>query len=253
MLPKKRRRHEEQRKRISESLVVAQHSSSFCHRRMNAVAWLGDHKQHRLGGSSLGSPLWPPSHRWHSHAPPSPTQTPNAAFLFSAKHKTNTRLVKNTVWNLVRNKCCWWVMSRRTFSISAPSVSLSISCSMAVTFWLIWWKTTQKENDAMERETGCNNLSRQWSGIWPASCFLLNLNTYLFELSLRHLQLHPPARLLLLYAALEALKDSLLWMQKEWHFSIFLITEHRIILDVNTKDSSHRLCQNLLVRLAVFL
>lgn len=47
------------------------------------------------------------------------------------------------------------------------------------------------------------------------SRFLLNLNTYLFELSLRHLQLHPPARLLLLHAVLEALQDALLWMQQE--------------------------------------
>lgn len=43
-----------------------------------------DHKQDSTKSSSFRSPLWPPSHRWHSHVPPSPTQTPSAAFLFSA-------------------------------------------------------------------------------------------------------------------------------------------------------------------------
>lgn len=77
-------------------------------------------------------------------------------------------------------------------------------------------------------------------------------DTYLSQLSLWQLKLYPPARFLLLHTALETLQDTLLLKQQEWPLSLASVVtmeHHRI----TAKPSSHRLCQNLLVRLTVFL
>lgn len=86
-------------------------------------------------------------------------------------------------------------------------------------------------------------------------------HTHLFELFLRQLQLHPPARLLLLHAALEALQDTLLWKQwerslsfgKRGHGGMSQDASGGRVKKKKSSSSSHRLCQDLLVRLAVFL
>lgn len=110
---------------------------------------------------------------------------------------------------------------RLTFSNSAPSDNLSISCSRTTTFWLI-----------------CGQRNRISIYTSPQTEVQPMVPTYISQFSLGHLQLHPPARLLLLHTALKALQDALLWMkqaQQPW------TCEQHSNLRVNMNPKQHGL------------
>lgn len=84
--------------------------------------------------------------------------------------------------------------------------------------------------------------------------FLLDCCTNLFQLTLRQLQLDPPAGLFLLHTALESLQDALLWTEEELQFGQEeALEELRSSSFLSNGSLPHRLRQHFLVRLAVLL
>lgn len=143
-----------------------------------------DNKQHRVNKSSFCSPLWPPSHRWHSHAPPSPTQTPNAAFLFSATEQKEVQKYTQLRQTQVKMAECsefevqevseeMWALSLRWVfqedeHFPAPLHQL-VSQSPAPELWL--------SGSSNERET---RRMMQWKG--AHSAIIYQLSDLVFDL-----------------------------------------------------------------------
>lgn len=83
-----------------DSKWIKQQSSCFGHRN----AWLkkNTNKTLLVKRSSSSSPLWLLSHRWRSPAPPSPTQTPSAAFLSSPEeHSSDAEIQISLLHNIL--------------------------------------------------------------------------------------------------------------------------------------------------------
>lgn len=234
-----------------------------------------DHKQDSAKSYSFCSPLWPPSHRWHSRAQPSPTQTPSVASLFSA-----------TVQNRLRNAYHWdkltfnmaeclrfagqWVFEEMLVLVwdvfqgnwHFPTLLHQlVSQSPALELWLSGSSNKKrKKNDnneiVMNNNIKCVHgamiIAPQWFDKKSWCGFLIKLNTYFSTLSLWYLQLHPPARLLLFHAALKALQDALLWTPQECQVSSAILY-HTATIYATQNTQSHRLSQNLLICLTVLL
>jgi len=94
-----------------------------------------------------------------------------------------------------------------------------VSQSLAPELWL---SGSSKEGDRRNMQWKAHTILHNIHVccLYSESWFLLNLNTYLSEPSLWQLQLHLPARLLLLHAVLETLQDALLWRPQEWQLSL---------------------------------
>lgn len=188
--------HQNRKNKHHEHSSDRQPSSFLCQRRMSSREMTQDHKTGWRWRVSH-SPLWPLSHRWHSRALPSPAQTPGVAFLASAaEHNGGSEILSTWDQTVVKMAECLNTICPRgnaKFGKLADwhfpaRLHQLVSQSLAPKLWLSGSSKVRgetQESDAMKSVRGAMIYHFSDFGIQSVSCFLLNLNTYFSELSLR--------------------------------------------------------------------